>query len=468
LEEGGELIALRAGDNFQSGGNSYEVQSQIGEPGGYGTSYLVVERSQDGLVRELVAKAPNDPGNQNIVDSFRTEYRVLKELESLGIPNIVRAVCLADFVGNHSFPVLVMERAESMTLKEATSSKPLSYEDASDVMSKLAAAMTGVHKAGYMHLDIAPDNVFINDPGGGNEITIIDFGIAARKSDTNTFAITEDQNRALKPFFGAPEQSEGQASQGSDIFGVGATGFSLILGYSETANIAARNPAPPYDLDYYKQGTLPPDAARLHDVIKKATWYDRGGRFTTMEDMGQAIAGKRPNENFHRIESDGITYHLTGNGPWRLGRENIYDDNDQPDIIVKEKSVTNKYISRKQATIERRADGILVLKDGYEDPNKCSNLDCTCNTKQKEWEVDFRHISRNGTRVKIERDGAIRWNPVDHRQGYPIGVRHQEFCFGYADHDTGAKDKNMNPIAAGPYKVVNFFPPSKQQTEIGS
>jgi len=467
LEEGGELISLRAGDNFQSDGNSYEVQSQIGEPGGFGAAFLVVEQSQDGLVRELVAKAPNDPGNQNIVSSFKTEYRVLKELESLGVPNIVRAVCLADFVGNPSFPVLVMERAESMTLKEATSSKPLSYEDASDVLSKLAAAMTGVHKAGYMHLDIAPDNVFIDDPGGANEITIIDFGIAARKSDTNTFAITEDQHGLHKPFFAAPEQPKGEASQGSDIFSVGATGFSLILGFSETLDIARRKPEPPYDLDYYVQGALPHGAAHLHGVIKKATWHDRGGRFTTMEDMGQAIAGKLPNENFHRIESDGITYHLTGDGPWRLGREGFFDD-DQPDIIVKDKSVTNIYISRKQATIERRADGILILKDGYKDPNKCSDPNCTCNTKQKEWEVDFRHISKNGTRVKIERDGAIRWNPVDHQQGYPIGARHQEFCFGYANHDTGAKDKNMNPIATGPYKIVNFFPPSKQQSEIGS
>lgn len=463
------MISLRAGDSFQSEGNSYEVGRQLGPPGGFGTAFLVEERSQDGLVRELVAKAPNEPANQNIVDSFRTEYRVLKELEALAVPHVVRAVCLADFVGNPSFPVLVMERAESMTLKEATLSKPFSYEDASDVLSKLATAMTGIHKAGYMHLDIAPDNVFIDDPGGANEITIIDFGIAARKSSVDTFAITEDKHSLLKPFFGAPEQLLGEPSQGSDIFSVGATGFSLLLGYSETIEVAKRTPTPPYDVVYYKRETFPPGAARdqalhLQAVIKKATSYKRGHRFDTMESMTQSIAGKVPNENYHRIESDGVTYHLTGPGPWRLGREGFFDD-DQPDIVVKEKSVTNKYISRKQATIERRADGILVLKDGYKDPNKCSNLNCACNTKQKEWEVDFRHNSKNGTRVKIERDGAIRWNTVDHQQGYPIGARHQEFCFGYADHDTGAKDKNMNPIATGPYKIVNFFPPSKQQSE---
>ena len=53
-----------------------------------------------------------------------------------------------------------------------------------------------VHKAGYIQ-DMKPENMFVQDAGGQNLFTIIDWGIAAVER-CNTFAQT--QTKAWTPF----------------------------------------------------------------------------------------------------------------------------------------------------------------------------------------------------------------------------------------------------------------------------
>jgi len=428
-------MSLRIGDIFQDpNGLSFEVTGDLGA-GGFGAAFVVRDTSSGD---EYIAKAPVQVEEVR-VKSIQNEFNVLKELERKGVPDIVRAVSLAQFDSpNGRFPIMIMERARGITLEKAIENSPLSYEDVGDVMSKMAGALKLVHQNGYMHLDIAPDNVFIDDPGGRNDITIIDFGIAAQKSDTNTFAV--EQHGFHKPFFGPPELKPPNpaASCGSDIFSVGVTGFALIMGGSKTSKIRQEHRPPPYDpIHYLPPGTQITNNAHLHDVIKKASWPERSGRFATMEDLENAVAGKEPDENFPRLVADGVAHRLIGDGPWTIGRENIFDDDNQPDIIVHETSPTHKFISRKQARIERRADGVLMLY----------------------------HSGTNDTRIQLKIGTTIRWKKVE-SNGFPLGSRHQILCFGYADHAPNAHDKNGNPLSPGPYKVLEFFPPSPKQTGV--
>ncbi len=428
-------MSLKIGDIFQDpNGTSFEVTEALKE-GGFGAVFVIQEKPSGD---EYIAKAPLQIEEVR-VKSIQNEYNVLTELERKGVPDVVRAVGLAQFDSpNGQFPILIMERARGITLEEATEASPLSYEDAADVMSKMARALKLVHQNGYMHLDIAPDNVFIDDPGGRNDITIIDFGIAAQKSDTDTFAV--NQHGFRKPFFGPPELAPPNpaASCGSDIFSVGVTGFSLIIGASETSKIRQQARPPPYDLVHYlPPGTQVTSNAHLNDVIKKASWPERSGRFATMEDLENAVAGKEPDENFPRLVADGVAHRLIGDGPWIIGREDLFDDDNQPDITVHETSPTNQFISRKHARIERRADGVLMLY----------------------------HTGKNDTRIQLKIGTAVRWNKVE-SNGFPLGSRHQILCFGYADYAPNALDRNGNPLSPGPYKVLEFFPPSPKQTGI--
>lgn len=421
-------MSLRLGDIFGDSTGTYEV-TEIHHAGGFGQTFFVTEQNS-GIVR--VAKAPS-PIDEIRKNSIRSEFRVLDDLKRKSVPFIVRPITLIETnLTSEKFPVLVMETAAGKPLNEVMKDGPLAYPDVSDIMSKLAHSLKLVHQNGYMHLDIAPDNIFIEDVGGRNEITIIDFGIAAQRSDTNTFAVNQDGH--AKPFFGAPEVRKQSASCGSDIFSVGATGFALILGDSEFQkhrsgmdnNIGKYDPR-----NYLPQNTIMAGNEHLNDVIKKATWGERAGRFSSMEDLENAVAGKEPDENFPRLVADGKVHRMTGEGPWLIGRENPFGG-EQPDIIVQETSPTNKYISKKHAIIERRQDGILILKN----------------------------LGINGTRYQITRGSTLRWLKV-REQGYPLGSRHQIFCFGYADHPPNATDRSGNPLSPGPYKTLEFFPPKE-------
>ena len=428
-------MSLQIGDIFSGSSSVYEVvkwssNQLLGPTGGFGATFRVIEKNTN---LEYIAKAPIQ-FTATVLKSFEGEYRVLKDLESVNAPNVVRAKELVNFNdGRNTYPILVLEIALGDTLKDIISNGPINYADCSDILSKLSTAVKFVHRAGYMHLDIAPDNIFVDDLGVKNNITIIDFGISAQKSDTSTFAITSHVVSGIKKFYSSPEQINGTPSQGSDIFSIGATGFALLRGWDEMLKMVVSSPTPPYDLsNYIPSQTITSEQAHLHEVIKKATWNERSGRFATAEDLENAIAGKEPDENFPRLIVNGSTHILTGEGPWTIGREDILDPANNPDIIVQDKSPTNKFISRSQARIERRSeDGTLIMY----------------------------HTGMNDTRVKIVRGSSVRWNKIN-ANGYPIGSKHQVICFGYADHpSSNARDKDGNPIAPGPYQQLEFWPP---------
>ena len=428
-------MSLKLGDIFSGPSSVYEVvkwssKESLGPTGGFGATFRVIEKNSN---LEYIAKAPIQ-FTATVLKSFEGEYRVLKDLESVSAPNVVRAKELVNFNdGRNTYPILILERARGETLKDIISKGPINYTDCSDILSKLSTAVKSIHRAGYMHLDIAPDNISVDDFGGKNIITIIDFGISAQKSDTSTFAITSHVVSGVKKFYGSPEQNQGTPSQGSDIFSIGATGFALLVGWDKMLSILHSSPTPPYDLtNYIPPQTVTPEQNHLHGVILKATWNERNGRFATAEDLENAIAGKEPDENYPRLIVNGNTHILTGDGPWTIGREDKLDPTNNPDIIIQEKSPTNPYISRSQARIERRsADGTLIMY----------------------------HTGMNDTRVKIVRGSSVRWNKVQ-ENGYPIGSKYQVICFGYADHpSSNARDKDGNPIAPGPYQQLEFWPP---------
>jgi serine/threonine protein kinase len=425
---------LNPGDILDPNGSPLRVLRQLGK-GGMGAAFLVEDPVSG---NEFVAKSPDTPDRKKM-DILKTEYRCLKKLENEQTPNVVRPIRLIDFQwpNGTKFPVLIMEKAEGISLEDAWKGGQFSYEDASDIMSKLADALVEVHNAGYMHLDIKPANIMIEDPHGRNKITLIDFGIAARKSDKNTHAITEDQLGGLSPFWGAPDQRR-NPSCGSDIFGVGAVGFALILGHPKTLLVSDKIPDPPYKLDYELRGnTAPPEAAHLHAVIHRATMPERSDRYATMSDLAEAVAGKEPDENFPCIGWASKKFKLEGDGPWIIGSERPATSH--RDILVPETSPGVPIISRQQAKIEKREKGVFQL---------------------------FDLNSVNGTRVRVTKGSAERWIEVGSK-GYPLGSKVQDICFAYSDFPPNYTDSDGNQLQPGPYVTIHFFPPRKKDsTEI--
>ena len=99
-------------------------------------------------------------------------------------------------------------------------------------------------------------------------------------------------------------------------------------------------------------------------VIMKATWNTRQGRFATMQDMLDALGGR--SRHVH------AAHHRRRQGPpvarrRSVGHQRASDLNPNIDIPVNETSASGKYIGKKHAWIQRGSDGVLKLHDGNRD-----------------------------------------------------------------------------------------------------
>jgi serine/threonine protein kinase len=422
---------LRIGDIFSDlEGNDYEVLSELGR-GGMGVVFLVQEL--EGLRRKFVAKCPLS-GTSLECKKISNEFRILENIADKNIPSIIRPHKMAEFkTGNKSVPIFLMPLAEGLELhRHLQKSGPLSPEDVSDILLKMAKTMSEIHKLGYIHRDLKPENLFVVDVSGANDFTIIDWGIAAVKDDHNTFAVTK--TNAWTPFWCPPEQESGTVSIGNDIFSLGAIGYAMIVPYDEIKKDAGNQISPPYN-PAFKLGNSPQNS-HLYKVIEKATQPLRSDRFATMDDFAAALEGKQPPESYPRFVADGKSHPLLPHiDHWSIGRNALADS--QADILVNETGGSNsRYISRIQSEVNRTGE---------------------CSFK-------LHHLGLNDTRIGIIRPGEteISWRNVEKdSSGWPIGPMYLSICFGYADTSPGKLDEYGNPLKPGPYKVIEYFPPQR-------
>ena len=426
---------LRKDDIFDDlDGVSYIVIDAL-RPGGMGATFIVEELVDN--PRRFVAKTPLT-GKSLECKKIENEFRVLKDLESKNVSGIVRAhkfIPEVEIAGK-KFPVFLMEFAVDIELNRYLQNNgPMDPKDVEDYLLNLAKTLSEVHKAGYIHRDMKPENMFVKDAGGENLFTIIDWGIAAVKDDHNTFAQT--QTKAWTPFWCPPEQEQGTVSIGNDIFSLGAIGYAMLIPYSEVERDSKNSISPPYN-PKFKLGSSP-ETEHLFSVIEKATQPNRRDRFATMDDFANALEGKKPTEAYPRFVADGTSHPLMpGKSEWYIGRNSPVDS--QADILVNETGGKNsRYISRKQVRVERKGEAAFILH----------------------------HLGLNETRVGIDKNGSIDWRNIEKGgKGWPLGPRYCMICFGYADHPPGKLDEYGNPLPPGPYKVIEFFPPNPDATNV--
>ena len=264
----------------------YEIKSKIGE-GGFGTVFLITRVSDN---RDYIAREPKGL-DKTLIKALNSEFTVLDNLEKKNVPYVAKAIEMTEYldqVGN-MVPVLILEKAAGESLDKLMQNGPIAESDCLDIITKIAESLTGIHGAGCIHRDISPDNVFVEDLGGRNEVTIIGFELAVLMPEHDTSVFTD--LIAGRVFFSPPEQLDtargAQVSIANDIFSTGATAIALLCGESNFAQYRGKVPPAPYDI----HNEIPAIDQHFRDVIYKSTWKDPAGRFATMEDMANALRG---------------------------------------------------------------------------------------------------------------------------------------------------------------------------------
>src|SRR6267378_8640936 len=113
---------------------------------------------------------------------------------------------------------IAMEYVEGQNLKEMLAQgRPLSFEQAADIIAQVAEGLDFAHAKGIVHRDVKPANIILLE---GNRAKITDFGIA--KITSGAANLTTTGQFLGTPNYMAPEQIRGAPVDGrTDIFSLG-------------------------------------------------------------------------------------------------------------------------------------------------------------------------------------------------------------------------------------------------------
>lgn len=227
----GNLVALPAGYTL----NEYRIDRVLGG-GGFGITYL----AEDTLLSCPVALKEYLPGDVAVrtgsrdvrprsdadSDAFNWGLqRFLDEARALATfhnPNIVRV--LRYFQAN-STAYMVMEYESGHSLKEWAAANPgLDRTSVLRIVRPLLDGLDVIHKAGFLHRDIKPDNIYIRADGTP---VLLDFGAARRVAGGGRTLTT-----IVSPGFAPFEQYHSHGNQGpwSDIYSLSAVMYWLVTG----------------------------------------------------------------------------------------------------------------------------------------------------------------------------------------------------------------------------------------------
>ena len=175
---------------------------------------------RDVAVKLLPACAPG-AGSQR-----RKLEREARALAAANHPNIVAVYDYGEAPGaddSEICPYLVMELVAGPDLhRYLTDRGPLPIAEALTLMNGLLDAVAHAHRAGVVHGDLKPANVFMSEHGP----KVGDFGVA-RILDEETGATTI----AATPSFAAPEVLKGErATPRSDVYSAACLAYELLAG----------------------------------------------------------------------------------------------------------------------------------------------------------------------------------------------------------------------------------------------
>src|SRR5262245_49876146 len=179
--------------------------------------YLPGDIAERGLDQTIGPRSPDAAetfgwGKQRFLDESRT-------LASFRHPNIVRVMRFFEANGT---AYMVMEFVEGAPLGEwVKARRPIVEAQCAAMAGPLLDGLEVVHKAGFLHRDIKPNNIYIRDDGTP---VLLDFGSARQRSSELTAIVT--------PGYAPFEQYHTQGNQGpwSDLYALAGVLYWMVTG----------------------------------------------------------------------------------------------------------------------------------------------------------------------------------------------------------------------------------------------
>ena len=217
--------------------NRYHVESILGI-GGFGITYkahddtldctVVIKEylpeecgARDGDSISVIPRTNREDDYHYGLEKYLEEARVLAKFKN---PNIVK---VTNFIKANGTAYIIMDFEDGIALDEWLKKKSDSVDEKSilQIIVPVLKGLTEVHKAGLLHRDIKPGNIFLRKEGGP---LLIDFGAARQALGEQSKSISAIISMGYAP----PEQYTTRGKQGpyTDLYAVGAVLYKLITG----------------------------------------------------------------------------------------------------------------------------------------------------------------------------------------------------------------------------------------------
>jgi serine/threonine-protein kinase len=194
-------------------------------------------RLGDRTGRLLVVKRPalGERPSGAVAEAIRREAEVLGARRWPGTAAL-------ESTGTHGgLPWVAVEHVRGVPLDQLLAGRRLSEAAALQLGKDLARTLAELHAAGWVHGDVAPSNVVVDDAG---EIVLVDFGLARRAGDSR-------EGPSGKPGYAARDAALGRPAQpADDVYAWGAVVAECLLGRrlfdeQELAQASSRGPQLP-------------------------------------------------------------------------------------------------------------------------------------------------------------------------------------------------------------------------------
>lgn len=240
---------------------------------------------QNALGRDVAVKFMN-PHLQGAYDSvLEREGRAMAAVSGhsslVGLVELVRSA--------EGLPGLVMEYCPQGTLADYCSVQPMSMERALDTMIRVSAGVEMLHRAGFVHRDIKPRNVFID---AYSMPRLGDFGMVV-ESGTQAPAGTD----GVSLLWGSPELHvpNSVAHPRMDVWGLAVTTWALLTCRSPFEDPVGDNSQMAISMRI-QQGILPSLTAwnyplDLERVLRQALTLDSRTRIQSAYEFAMALRG---------------------------------------------------------------------------------------------------------------------------------------------------------------------------------
>ncbi len=290
----------------------YQIGRVLGRPGGFGITYLAFDSRLQSLVaikeylpRELSARdgdhltvSPHSGEEGELfqygVGKFLEEARTLAKFDH---PNVVR---VRDFFEENGTAYLVMDYCRGLPLSQYVSQQEggkVNINAAISILQPLLDALRELHKKGYLHRDVKPQNIYLSESG---KPILLDFGAARQAMGDKSRSLSVVLSEGYAPL----EQYQRNGMQGpwTDVYGAVATFYNLITGQT-----------PPSAIDRINNPTAELNGSSAFDerirlILNKGLHPDHALRIQSVESLQRLLdTNAQSDYNTHKDKDEPIS-----------------------------------------------------------------------------------------------------------------------------------------------------------------